>query len=157
MAPLEALTDVTAARIGPAHGAHTNPSAAPTPTPDQKPVPRDFGPKRPSRDSGASMRAVRSGISSATPNTIRTTIASVRAAPLARPTPLTSWASSTIAIVNVTPSPITIPTGRRRPPVALEASSAGTTGSTHGVIAVPAPAIRANSISRSICALDDAL
>ena len=91
------------------------------------------------------------------PNTIRTTIASVRAAPLARPTPLTSWASSTIAIVNVTPSPITIPIGRRRPPVALEASSAGTTGRTHGVIAVPAPAIRANSISRSICALDDAL
>ena len=66
-------------------------------------------------------------------------MASVRAAPLARPTPLTSWASATIAIVNVAARPSTIPTGRRRPPSALADSSAGTTGSTHGVIAVPAP------------------
>ena len=78
-------------------------------------------------------------------------IASVRAAPLASPTPLTSCASATIAIVNVTASPITIPSGRRRPPAALADSSAGRTGSTHGVIAVPAPAISANSISNSIC------
>ncbi len=77
-------------------------------------------------------------------------MASVRAAPLASPTPLTSWASATIAIVKVSASPSTIPTGRRRPPSALADSSAGTTGSTHGVIAVPAPAISANSISSSI-------
>src|ERR1700733_7228144 len=155
-APLEALTDVTAARIGPAHGAHTKPSAPPTVSPDQKPVPRVLGPKRASRDSGASSRAVTLGISSANPNTISTTIASVLAAPLARPTPLTNWARRTIAIVNVAASPSTIPIGRRRPPVALDASKAGTTGSTQGVIAVPAPAIRANSNSTTICETDDA-
>ena len=55
---------------------------------------------------------------------------------------LTSCASATIAIVNVSARPSTIPSGRRRPPTALADSSAGTTGSTHGVIAVPAPAIK---------------
>ena len=150
MAPLDALTDVTAARIGPAHGAHTKPSAAPTATPDQNPSPRVRGPNRASRESGAWTRAARLGISSSSPNAISTTIAIVRAAPLARPTPLTSWASATIAIVNVVPSPSTIPSGRRRPPTALADSSAGRTGSTHGVIAVPAPAISANNINNGI-------
>src|SRR5436190_19181629 len=100
-APLEALTDVTAARIGPAQGAHTKPSAPPTPTPDQNPSPRVLGPKRARRDSGACTRAARPGTSSTTPKPARTTIARVRAAPLARPTPLTSWASATSDIVNV--------------------------------------------------------
>jgi len=77
-------------------------------------------------------------------------MASVRAAPLARPTPLTSCARATMAIVNVTASPSTMPSGRRRPPRALAESSAGSTGSTHGVMAVPAPAIRANSNSSGI-------
>jgi len=149
-APPDALTDVTAARIGPAHGAHTNPSAAPTPTPDQKPSPRVLGPNRARRESGACTRAATSGMSSTTPNPIRTTTASVRAAPLANPTPLTSWASATIAIVNVAPRPSTMPSGRRRPPTALADRSAGRTGRTHGVIAVPAPATKANTISRSI-------
>ena len=35
-------------------------------------------------------------------------------------------------------------------------AGAGTTGRTQGVIAVPAPAMKANSISRSICPSDDA-
>ena len=48
---------------------------------------------------------------------------------------------------NVSASPITTPSGRRRPPVAPADSSAGSTGSTHGVIAVPAPATNANSRS----------
>ena len=52
---------MTAARIGPAHGAHTNPSAAPTPSPDQKPSPRVFGPKRASRESGAWTRCAEPG------------------------------------------------------------------------------------------------
>ena len=147
---------MTAARIGPAHGAHTNPSAAPTPTPDQKPSPRVRGPNRASRESGACTRAASSGISSTAPNAISTTIASVLAAPLASPTPFTSWASATIAIVNELASPITIPSGRRRPPTALADSSAGSTGSTHGVIAVPAPAIRAKSNNSGIGATDDA-
>ena len=80
----------------------------------------------------------------------------MRAAPLASPTPLTSWASATIAIVNVSARPTTIPIGRRRPPSALADRSAGTTGNTHGVIAVPAPAISANSDSSSMCPLEDA-
>ena len=141
---------MTALRIGPAHGAHTNPSAPPTPTPVQKPSPRVFGPNRASRESGACTRWASSGTSMITPNAISTTIASVRAAPLARPTPLTSCASATIEIVKVSARPATIPSGRRRPPTALADNSAGTTGSTHGVIAVPAPAISAKISSRSI-------
>ncbi len=96
------------------------------------------------------MRSASGGTSRTTPKPNRTTIASVRAAPPASPTPLTSWASATIAIVNVSARPSTIPAGRRRPPIALADSSAGSTGSTHGVIAVPAPAINANSIRTSI-------
>src|ERR1700733_8577313 len=83
VAPLDALTDVTAARIGPAHGAHTNPSAPPTARPDQNPVPRVLGPKRARRDIGAWIRSASSGISSTIPNPIRMMIAIVRAAPLA--------------------------------------------------------------------------
>ncbi len=109
-----------------------------------------MGPNRPRRDNGAWTRTARPGINSNRPNAISTTIAIVRAAPLARPTPLTSWASATIAIVNVVARPSTIPSGRRRPPTALADSSAGRTGSTHGVIAVPAPAISANNINNGI-------
>ena len=36
---LSALSTVTAARIGPAHGVHTSDSTAPSPTPDQNPSP----------------------------------------------------------------------------------------------------------------------
>ena len=61
------------------------------------------------------------------------------------------WARAMIEIVNVSASPAMIPKGRRRPPTALADSSAGSTGSTHGVIAVPAPATSANTISTSIC------
>ena len=154
---MEALTEITAARIGPAHGAHTNPSAPPTPSPVQKPSPRVLGPNRASRDSGACTRCASSGISSTSPNTISTTIANVARAAGASPTPLTSCASATIAIVKVTASPSTIPSGRRRPPTALAASSAGSTGSTQGVIAVPAPAISANSSSRIIASQESSL
>ncbi len=49
----DALTEMTAARIGPAHGAHTKPSAAPTKRPDQNPLPRERGPKRARRERGA--------------------------------------------------------------------------------------------------------
>ena len=105
MAPLEALTEVTAARIGPAHGAHTKPRAPPTAEPGDEAVAARLGPKRASRDSGAWTRSASSGISRTAPKTSSTTIASVRAAPAASPTPLTSWASATIAIVNVTARP----------------------------------------------------
>ena len=55
---------MTAARIGPAHGAQTNPSAAPTPTPVQEAVAAGLGPNRASRDSGACTRCASSGMSS---------------------------------------------------------------------------------------------
>ena len=57
-----------------------------------------------------------------------------------------------MAMVKVLARPMTIPSGRLRPPSALADSSAGSTGRTQGVIAVPAPAMSANSISRSIFA-----
>ena len=65
-----------------------------------------------------------------------------------RPTPSTTVASPTIVTVKVTASPSTIPSGRRRPPVAPALSSAGSTGSTHGLSAVPAPARKAKTTSR---------
>ena len=55
-----------------------------------------------------------------------------------------------MAMVKVIARPSTMPRGRRRPPAALADSSAGRTGSTQGVIAVAAPAIRANSSRRNM-------
>jgi acyl-CoA thioesterase len=46
-----------------------------------------------------------------------------------------------------------IPAGLRRPPVALADRIAGSTGSTHGVIAVPAPAAKAKRTSRAIASM----
>src|SRR5438093_3683890 len=46
-----------------------------------------------------------------------------------------------------------MPTGRRRPPTAPADSSAGRTGSTHGLTAVPAPATNAKRTSRAIDAM----
>ncbi len=148
MAPVVADTDTTAARIGPAHGAYTNPSPAPTTSPDQKPSPRSLGPNRASRVSGASTRAASDGTSSESPNASSTTTASVRTAPSGSPTPSITEASATIVTVNVVTSPRITPSGRRRPPLPVAASSAGSTGSTHGVSAVPAPATIANRTSR---------
>ena len=71
----------------------------------------------------------------------------MRSAPLPSPTPSTTLAKPDDVIANVVASPITIASGRRRPPVALADSSAGSTGSTHGEIAVPAPATNANRTS----------
>jgi len=44
--PCDALTEMTAARIGPAQGAKTKPSAPPTTIPDQKPSASFVGAKR---------------------------------------------------------------------------------------------------------------
>src|SRR4051812_13068781 len=148
--PVAALTEITAARIGPAHGAYTNPSAAPTVSPLQNPSPVDLGPKRASRESGASSRAASAGTSSATPAPARTTIARSRVASLPRPTRWTTSARPTIVTVNVVASPMTMPTGRRRPPVAPAASRAGRTGTTQGLTAVAAPATKAKRASSSI-------
>src|SRR6202043_1394908 len=70
------------------------------------------------------------------------------------PTPPTTSATPTIVIVNVTISPITTPSGRRCPPTPPADSSAGSTGSTHGDSAVPAPARMANPIRTIICSGD---
>ncbi len=51
-----------------------------------------------------------------------------------------------IVVVN----PTTIANGRRRPPVELAASKAGSTGNTHGVNPVAAPASSAKARSNSI-------
>jgi len=52
--------------------------------------------------------------------------------------------------VIVVVSPATMARGRLRPPVELAASSAGRTGSTHGVRPVPAPAMSENARRSSI-------
>ena len=85
-----------------------------------------------------------------TPNSASTTIDAVRRTPSPTPTPSTTEAMPTIVMTCVSVSPVTIPTGRRRPPVPLADSSAGRTGSTHGVIAVAAPARKAKASRRII-------
>ena len=62
----------------------------------------------------------------------------LRVTPGPRPTPSMTLARPTIVTVKVTARPRAMPTGRRRPPVAPALSSAGSTGSTHGLSAVPA-------------------
>ena len=74
--------------------------------------------------------------------------ASERSVPSPSPTPSITLANPATVIVNVVASPSTTPSGRRRPPVAPADSSAGSTGSTQGDSAVPAPAAMANSTSR---------
>jgi hypothetical protein len=98
------------------------------------------------------MRAASAGTSSDTPNTSSTTTASVRTVPFGRPTPSITDASATIASVNVETRPRITPSGRRRPPLPADASSAGRTGRTHGVSAVPAPATNANRTSSATSA-----
>ena len=85
-------------------------------------------------------------MSSATPNASRTTIATSRSGSRRAPTPSTTLARPTIVTVNVIDSPSTMPSGRRRPPTPPADSSAGSTGSTHGDSAVPAPARMAKRI-----------
>ncbi len=53
-------------------------------------------------------------------------------------------------MVCVKTRPRITPSGRRRPPAALAERSAGSTGSTQGVSAVPAPASTAKTVSSSI-------
>ena len=108
------------------------------------------GPKRVSRVNGRSTTSARRGQIRAAPNSTSAAMASVRVNPFARPTPSITEAMPTIAITNVTVSPLITPSGRRRPPVALAESSAGRTGSTQGVSAVPAPASTANATRRAI-------
>ena len=78
-------------------------------------------------------------------------IATSRRGSLPSPTPSTTFATPTIVTVNVIESPSTIPSGRRRPPTPPAERSAGSTGSTHGDSAVPAPA-RIAKPSRTIIA-----
>src|SRR4051794_24730551 len=52
-----------------------------------------------------------------------------------------------MAKANESVSPVTIPSGRRRPPVSPAESTTGSTGRTHGDTAVAAPAANANAIS----------
>jgi hypothetical protein len=51
--------------------------------------------------------------------------------------------------VNDSASPITTPSGRRRPPVTPAESASGSTGSTQGDTAVAAPATNANTMSNT--------
>ena len=106
------------------------------------------GPRRDRRASGASRRAASGGTARTTPKPMSTTTASVRVRPGPSPTPSMTLASPTIVTVKVAARPSAMPTGRRRPPVAPALSSAGRTGSTHGLSAVPAPARSAKTTVR---------
>ena len=96
------------------------------------------------------MRSAIGGIISVIPNASRTTIATVRTRSAGSPSASITYASPTIANVNVVARPITTPSGRRLPPVTPADSTAGRIGSTHGDSAVPAPAMNANTANSSI-------
>jgi hypothetical protein len=81
---------------------------------------------------------------------ISTTIATSRSGSAPSPTLPTTVAMPTIVIAKVTVRPSTMPSGRRRPPDPLAASIAGSTGSTQGDTAVPAPTTSAKISSSSI-------
>src|SRR3954453_4122771 len=102
------------------------------------------------RVSHASMRADSAGTSSVAPNTSSTTIANMRRKSSGSPKASITYTSATVANVNDSVSPVTIPSGRRRPPVVPADRTTGSTGNTHGDTAVAAPAIRAKSASRTI-------
>ena len=152
--PLAALTDMTAARIGPAQGVYTKPSAPPTSSPERKPSPPPSRipptPSAATRERRASRRSASPGTINARPDASSTPTATSRKGSEPRPTPFTTPATPTIVTVKVTVSPITTPSGLRLPPTPPEANRAGSTGSTHGDSAVPAPASTANPIRISI-------
>src|SRR3954453_3394899 len=102
------------------------------------------------RVSHASMRADSAGTSSVAPNTSSTTIANMRRKSSGSPKASITYTSATVANVNDTVSPVTIPSGRRRPPVAPADRTTGRTGSTHGETAVAAPASSAKSASSAM-------
>ncbi len=127
----------------PERGAHEQPRA--------KTVPRlSSDPNAANRESRASSRSPIAGTSSTMPVASSTTTAMSRNGSEPSPTPPTTFAIPTIVTVNVIISPSTTPSGRRRPPTPPEASSAGSTGSTQGESAVPAPARMAKRIRISM-------
>ncbi len=96
------------------------------------------------------MRSPSPGTSRVIPKANSVTIASVRTSPFGRPSASITYTSATVANVNAATSPVTTPSGRRRPPPTPAPSTAGSTGSTHGESAVAAPATNANSIRRTM-------
>ncbi|HST54998.1 MAG TPA: hypothetical protein VLJ42_03760 [Solirubrobacteraceae bacterium] len=152
----DADTVITPARIGPAHGAYTNPRPAPTSRPDQNPPSPWLRALRalalePMRLRRASSWSPSFGIRSATPNPIRVRIASVRSRLSGRPSAEITYTSATVANVNDSARPVTTPSGRRRPPVTPADNATGSTGSTQGDSAVAAPATNANAIRTIMC------
>jgi hypothetical protein len=151
----DADTVITPARIGPAHGAYTNPSPPPTSIPDQNPA-RDPA-AEPARGRGtirvshASSRSPNWGTSRHTPNASSTAIASVRSSPSGRPSAEITYTSATVANVNESARPVATPSGRRRPPVTPAENTTGRAGSTQGERAVAAPATSAKAISTTKC------
>ena len=144
-----ALSALTAARIGPAHGVHTSASPAPRPTPDQNPLPVASRPPAPVA-SGWKARPIhspRAGTSSATPATPSSPMAMLRSRSWGRPSAERTREASRVKITKATASPTAMPNGRRRPPVVDAAATTGSTGSTQGERNVASPAIAATAIN----------
>ena len=85
------------------------------------------------------------------PKPSSTTIATLRSRSSGSPSAEIRYTSATVENVNEATSPATIPSGRLRPPEAPAANTTGSTGSTQGDSAVPAPATNPKTISSSIC------
>ncbi len=150
--PDAALTEITAARIGLAHGRVDEAERAADEQPRGEAV---AGRARPEARQARQRRLQARGHVRQQQRERRTRAARRspgRAAgrcPGRRRRP--RWRAPTIVTVNVIDSPSTMPSGRRRPPTPPADSSAGSTGSTHGDSAVPAPARTAKPIRTIIC------
>src|SRR5690348_519527 len=126
--------------IGPPHGTKTRPRLAPS----RKPPPRSLpGLRRLSRARGRSSHTPNCGMIRLAATMKSSAIERLRRKSCGR----WSWRSSHVAIsvkvAKLTTSPAMIAYGLRRPPVAPPAKRIGSTGNTHGEIAVTMPAAKA--------------
>ena len=131
---LFAATTVIVASTGPAHGTKTSPSAAPK----RKPPPTPLGRTREKAASGRSISTAARGTSSVAAITKSSTIAAFRRKSCGSPSRSRIQAAKSVNRLKLATSPATMRTGFR--PDAPPASNTGSTGSTHGEIAVTMPA-----------------
>src|SRR5215210_3171912 len=143
MSPV-AASAVTAASTGPAHGTKTRPRLAPR----TKPLLPALARRRVRKRRGRSGMAPTRGTSNVTASTSRSAIARSRRKSSGSPSASRSDAPATVKTVKLPTSPAMIPYGLR--PDAPPARRIGSTGRTHGEIAVIRPASTAIPMSTTI-------
>jgi translation initiation factor IF-1 len=140
--PLVAATARTEAMIGPTHGAHTSPTAAP--------VAMTGDPKVTSRGMRLVNRSPNAGTARHAPKKQSTSALAARSRFVEKPATASAEATTTDSVTKVAPNPITNPSARRRPPSVPRPSTNGTIGKVQGARIVRSPATNANARMSSI-------